>query len=952
MGERAPKPAEGYRMRNTSDNSIVEMDAATAHRAMNTFGPRASLPMYVPLGDLPGFTFKDDGGTVATTFDPETALQAAQNFGNKKYPHRLALGKDDPGWEAAQIYREDQVLKRIGENKGFFEVFGERMADVATFGAYGAIADDNEEEAQIRAYQNLYNPFASTLGTFGGIATGLVAPYGTLARVLGKGAMAAGRASGLVESARLANLASKTGKVFTSASGKPINNLIGVSAKATETAAAALKARGASEFVQNYGGGLVSLAVAEAPLSLAVASADIVDYNKEFSAQALVADAGSLWLMGMAIGGGIGFTGAVLRKGAGGIRRSVAGETAKGGKGAAASDLAIDVFDHAVRRQTYRGTGSVEGATKATIAHKFFQWLRKGARSNVAKKFTGEAVENAQTVAKTFREAGNGLHAGMMGKAPDLVDAARAAQKAAATPEVAAMLDDIIVGAPQAVTSAQSLDIAIRQFKEIYAPEWARALGKRAKGAPSIGAKGLKEAKARLQTLRTELETQARNGNSFASRQAELAKQLGGIEKSITTKTAYDRLYQAHKAVMESGSLGTVKALTAIDDIFYAVTKNHAGTMQQLADFKAWSLAKGKLQGVFDEIGSSRGWVYDKNTMDTIAGSLETMRQTGKSVGMSPLALKKLVKDADTMANDAIKSGLQTVDKINRARRAILFDEFDGFRSVLKPPTGPHGELNFGDEMLDTQIEAVMQQKKATGSALRSLVLKGSPRGAVSFAGVLAYRNMTQEQKRQNFESVREIVLETAASPERMIEAIGKTAGKLAATDMQMATAYSITLATAQGYLLQQMPRSSDPLIGPRDFSMQEIDSYLETIGALESPASVIASAKDGSVSIEAVDAIRTVYPELYTDMVLDLVEFMQTRDWEKLNEAQRLGLDTFTGGALGILRSYGAAPAPLYAQTPMQQQALGKNMQQSSPQMARQQSQMNSTGSQKVSGL
>jgi hypothetical protein len=185
-----------------------------------------------------------------------------------------------------------------------------------------------------------------------------------------------------------------------------------------------------------------------------------------------------------------------------------------------------------------------------------------------------------------------------------------------------------------------------------------------------------------------------------------------------------------------------------------------------------------------------------------------------------------------------------------------------------------------------------------------------------------------------------------------MIEAIGPTAGKLAAVDMPAATAYSVTLATSMGYLLQQMPRSSDPLIGPRDYSMQEIDSYLETLGALESPASVLASGRDGSVSIEAVDAIRTVYPELYTDMVLDLVEFMQTKDWQKLNEAQRLGMDTFTGGALGILQTYGQMPAPLFAQTPMQQQALGKNVQQSSPQMARQQSQMNSTSSQKVAGL
>jgi hypothetical protein len=289
----------------------------------------------------------------------------------------------------------------------------------------------------------------------------------------------------------------------------------------------------------------------------------------------------------------------------------------------------------------------------------------------------------------------------------------------------------------------------------------------------------------------------------------------------------------------------------------------------------------------------------------------------------------------------------------NGARKAILFNEGDGFASISKMPTGPRGEMTFGNELLEMQVQAVSSFKSDTGRALRYLVFAGSPRaGAASFGGVLTYRDMTQTRKRENFESVREIVLASASSPETLIDTIGKTAGHLAAQDMEAGTAYSTTLATANGYLLQQMPRSSDPLIEAGDFSMMEVDSYLETVGALESPASVIASAKDGSVSIEAVDAIKTVYPELYTDMILDMVEFMQTKDGAKLNQVQLLGLDTFTGGALGILSSYGPMPQPLFAQTPMQQQALGKNVQQSSPQMARQQSQTNSTASQKVGAL
>jgi hypothetical protein len=917
---------------------------------MNAFEPGSSVPNFVPVGDIPGFVFKDDGGTIATMFDPKNALLVAQTQAGPKTPHRLAFGKDDPGFRAASVYREDQVLRQIGKSKGFGEVFGERMADIATFGAYGALADDDERDAQIRAYQNIYNPFASTLGTFGGIGVGLLFPYGTAAKVLGKGAMAAGKASGLVRSATVARAAQGLDKIPA--------NLLGVTAKATEATADYLKVQKFSPFVQNYGGGLVSMAVAEAPLSMAVAAADIVDYNKEFSMQAFVADAGSLWLTGMAIGGTIGFTGAVLRKGAGGLRRGVAGETVKGGKGAAAGELAIDVLDHAVRRQTYKGRGALKGAGQATIAHRFFRWIRewgrKGARSNAAKYITGEAVDEARLAGRTIRKGAEDLHAAKYSKRGHemLARALEDFRPHASTAASATMLDEAIENVARTIKAQRSWEIARTQFRG-YQESLRRWLPTKLPGKSKWKGGGVKDARVRLDNLRNEVLKKSKNGNPFAKGQAALADDLNKILKQTNDGNALPKLFEAHKAVMGSaeGAAKTGYARQLRDAIDY-LTNGDAKVMRQLKDIEGFSKAAGELDGWFNKVGDGKGWLGGTTEAREIADHFAAMQRVSKDLGFDDLMNAKLVKDAEVMARDVTIEGMGDIARLNRIRRAILFDEGQGYSSVLKFPTGPAGELSFGDELLETSIDAIIQHKKATGSALRSLVMKGAPRGAVSFAGVLAYRNMTQDRKRENFESVREIVLETAASPERMIDIIGKTAGKIAATDMQAAVAYSVTLATAQGYLLQQMPRSSDPLIGPEDYSMQEVDSYLETVGALESPASVIASAKDGSVSIEAVDAIRTVYPELYTDMVLDIVEFMQTRDWDKLNEAQRLGLDTFTGGALGVLQTYGPMPGPLFAQTPMQQQALGKNTQQSSPQMAHQQSQMNSTGSQKVSGL
>ena len=127
MTEPRVKPVEGYLMRDTRDNTLHELDPSTAQRGMNAFEPGSSIPNFVPVGDIPGFVFKDDGGTIATMFNPKGALAVAQTQAGPKTPHRLAFGKDDPGFRAAKVYREDQVLRQIGKNKGFGEVFGEHL---------------------------------------------------------------------------------------------------------------------------------------------------------------------------------------------------------------------------------------------------------------------------------------------------------------------------------------------------------------------------------------------------------------------------------------------------------------------------------------------------------------------------------------------------------------------------------------------------------------------------------------------------------------------------------------------------------------------------------------------------------------------------------------------------------------------------------------------------------
>jgi hypothetical protein len=567
---------------------------------------------------------------------------------------------------------------------------------------------------------------------------------------------------------------------------------------------------------------------------------------------------------------------------------------------------------------------------------------------------TGESVIETHMAGKTIREVLEELRASRISTGQKLVDSAGALRHMAKTDEVAAFFQRVIDNPKRLLGGAEAFNITRKQFYGIYMKEFDRLLPTKLVPPKLWKAGGAKAVKAEVKVWAEQIRAQSKNGNPFAAQQAELSERLLKISKQMDGNNALKKLYDAEKAAMKAGDIGIGKH-EVIRNAVDKLTKGDSAALRYLNDLEMWSKSADALDEIFQRVRTADDWVHGVEELKQLGQHVENMRIAGEGfAGLSKRAREKLAGDADFMTNDVIRDGLLDVAALNKARRAGLEDvaEFGGYRSVLEAPMGPHGPLTELDEILEQQIDSVMSHKKATGSALRSLVFKGAPRGAATFAGVLAYRQMTQDIKRQNFNVIRETVLNTSASPELLIDAIGRTAGKLAVTDMPGAVAYGITLATANSYMMQQMPRSSDPLIGPLDYSMQEVDSYLEMIGALESPASVIASARDGSVSIEAVDAIRTVYPELYTDMILDIVEFMQTRDWDKLNQNQKLGLDTFTGGALGILRSYGPPVGPLSAQTPMQQQALGTNNQQSNPDMARLQQRQNSTASQKVGAL
>jgi cellobiose-specific phosphotransferase system component IIA len=267
---------------------------------------------------------------------------------------------------------------------------------------------------------------------------------------------------------------------------------------------------------------------------------------------------------------------------------------------------------------------------------------------------------------------------------------------------------------------------------------------------------------------------------------------------------------------------------------------------------------------------------------------------------------------------DEFADAINTMGEAHKLQAELLADARPIIRAT-KPMTQK--------EILAAQVETLLTHKQRMMTALKYVALKGGgARHTVVYTGVLAFRNMkSAAEKRDAFALYRDAIVATASNPTALQEHISQFVGPAAQHDMRLGVPLADGLASAHVYLRQQMPRSDDPMVRSQDFSMAEIENFLEAVGALSDPISVVMTAVDGSVSSQSVDAIRSVYPELYIDMVLDVSEFVHDYG-DKLGHAQWLGLDAFTSYALG----YTDAPTPALAfrlpspQTSQQARSLG----------------------------
>lgn len=884
--------------------------------------------MFTPTGRVPGFATDGEGMLSPSMIDPDDFHSVASQQYNKNYHTSFAMGGSsvDFRWEQS---RKDQVelTKRRAAAQHYTgaPLAANRALSVLTGGAstFAMKQTMGEEagDALLRARNE--SPGTDFVGTMLGVAGLALLPFPGAATLGGK--IAGGKGA-----AAAAN----------------VRNLFGVSAASGQRAMNLVQGGG---FAKGVAAATVSGLVAEVPLSMAVASADLVDNNRQWTVEAFAHDAGVMTAWGMLLAGGTGLPvmagrhllGAGMRGARSGVQAAkglrdqltYATEAAAGGLGYR--------FTRGIRSS---GTtaGLVTGSVLESVNRSLWRGWGKRQRSGVAKWVMNEVPQDFVTHVKKFRKAVSSYDVGAAESAHALRRTSKEllynVEDAATAASIKGVINnaDAVFAARAYMSDAPEQVARIRSFVNEIDTKIPKGVRFKSDAVNDLAA-GLIEVSLEMDVWNRGLDSMKPGNRAqllIKRPQApgfRLAKDIHAASQALPNnpRQALGKVLELRKRLETEATISAPRLRAILDRRIEKATGGSGNFMELMngLDRARWNV--NKAAELAEGIGATSK-IKNKVAVEKYATRLKRIENELDLMpkDMAADRARSVYREASEIWDDAARrEAAQQVAGMNEFRNNMLMKDswypVDPVTGQLSDPIFKTSNRELTREaLLETQIEMAISTKMGIRDAFIFLKDHGGPtRQSTMFAGVFHYRQMAGHDERlAAFEANRSALLRGASGPEAMIQNLGNVVGKLASADQEVATGYAMVNSRAAQYLLQHLPQNEDG--APP--SPAEAESWLERLGALEPSglASLIYAANDGSVMPEAVDAVRTVLPAMYVDMLLDLSDFVEEFG-DELNHTQLIGLDLLAGGALGIVDSVTPMQPPM-SQTPLQSQTMG----------------------------
>jgi hypothetical protein len=675
-------------------------------------------------------------------------------------------------------------------------------------------------------------------------------------------------------------------------------NLFGFAGEMGARTTASLTAVGTTPSLgDRIAGGAVRSAITDTALSTNFIAADLADENIPFTAQAIASAAGSQLLLGFGTELGVrGLAALGTLKGA----RIAGGAIGNLTKGFGASAVGQGVRGAAVTALRKMGVPNViawpvaKQMTKTPAAR-----MVSGPRLRDAARITKETIKDADSffvskLAKNTPEELDDLFTRVSARGVGIPDDVAKL----ASPEIKEAIPKIIKGTDEyslALTKIGKLQETNQQFATAFLRKTEIPAGSYADAHPgvkesSIGvlseikeeleklfvdarsikkvttASNLIEPKRSIQAigkvlndLRFDVLDHARRDAAMAPVAELIERKLGtflsdpkhwaaAAEKHASVRNAYGKILEAQQGLYNAYYHKGIDSVTIKNalakDLDEVVTASESPTAKTLPSIE-------RLKEGITELRMAEA--IDEATHTKLLTPIEEARLTSKN-------LVETIED------------LSSINRLRMAQKAgaPLANSF----AVAGQEAAAEGSRVAQNIVSMVQTNAGFISRVSDGLANIEKALTGQAVTVPAKLALFAYRSIeSADAKRAIYDDIAENIRELAYNPELMIQRLATSTEDINETDPPLAEALNDVAIRTVSYLSTKIPPPQQGITGNTSFevSMAEIDTLLDIYGALQSPESLLHAVAEGTVTEDITDAVRTVYPDLYIHLILDL---------------------------------------------------------------------------------
>ncbi len=219
------------------------------------------------------------------------------------------------------------------------------------------------------------------------------------------------------------------------------------------------------------------------------------------------------------------------------------------------------------------------------------------------------------------------------------------------------------------------------------------------------------------------------------------------------------------------------------------------------------------------------------------------------------------------------------------------------------------------DRLLGRRKKAISQLRTNLTSGRGALRGRRATSGAPRALPVMVFNLQSRETQLEDFQVLRDDLLHLQRNPEVLIDRLAVSSVGVEDMDQELAQHYQTTMLGAYQHLLVNMPNTvEDPLGGILPPSRDEMDAFAQRYAGVEDPWSVLEDLANGRVTLAKADAVRTVYPAIHSEMMIDIAELLAELDGDvpytyKVHFSNTMGGefdDTMTGDFVMTMQNAG----------------------------------------------